>query len=307
MKSKLLAIVNLFLVAAIPLDLSEWPICADPVLSRQTVETSETQGAQVYQENISGKVYLKQADFPDFSLFEKISRAALPALLPGHFQDENNPGSLNIPAGSVPIKIKHYIEGQSLAEKNDPNKTVSLTKTDAALVPFLAENSALAAEFGPGQGTKSLNFVLPEITPQIPPEETACAPEEKTLSQNLPSPDNPDPNFTATGLIRRIVETIGNIVRTITKKEVKIHSRGYLYGGKTLNEKSEALNSFLPAEFTPQKETSSGQNSLYEVAFSPGEEISTTLKYQGQKAVLERYCNLLRGGHPAAFSVPGCD
>lgn len=307
MKSKLLALVNLFLIAAIPLDLSEWPICADPVLSRQTVETSEPQGAQVYQENISGKIYLKQAGFPDFSLFEKISRAALPALLPGYFQDENNPDSLNIPAGKVPIKIKHYVEGQSLAEKNDPNKTVSLTETDANWVPIQAEFSVLAAEFGPGQGTKSLNFVLPEITPQIPPEEVTCAPEEKTLSQNLPSPDNPSPNFTATGLIQRVVETIGNIVRTITKKEVKIHSRGYLYGGKALNQQSEALNSFLPAQFTPQKETSSGQESLYEVSLSPGEKVSATLKYQGQGAVAERYCNLLRGAYPAAFSVPGCD
>jgi hypothetical protein len=316
MKRKLLILADLLLMAAVPLDLSEWPICADPILSRQTTieepapaagSSAQTQEVQTYQETVSGKIYLRQADFPDFSLYEKVSRTALPALLPSYFQDKNNSVSLNIPEGKMPIKFKNYVEGQSQAEKDDPNKTVSRAETDSAFIPLVSATKTFAAMYMPGEGTESLNFVLPEITPQIPPEETTCAPEGETASRNLANPNNPDPNFTAAGIFQKIVEIIGNIVRTITKKEVIVHSRGYLYGGKALNENSEAINSFLPEKFTPEKEESSGQASLYEVSLSPGEKVSATLKYQGQKAVVDRYCRLLRGVYPAAFSTPNCD
>jgi len=261
--------------------------------------------------DLSGEVKLPKAEFPDYSLFERVAHRALPALLPAYWQNSSdNPGSLNIPQGTLPIKIKHRVEGQSQEDKQDPHKTVTESETPSAFVPFLAENFALSAVLNPKSGpTQSLNYALPNVEPGIPDEKGECQSGGETLDENLSKLDNPNPGFIAKGILEKIEEIIGGIIRKIFRAEVKVESRGNLYGGEELIEKSDAAATFVPKQFLPDKNASSYQEGRYRIStsFFGTEEKTETLRYQGQKAVFERYCKMLCSVYPAKFKPKDCE
>jgi len=307
-------------VGPIELDISPSLVCSqtiytasktveEPVATPTPAESeSESQAKILGLFNLFGTVELPKAKFPDYSLFETVTRQALRPLLPASFQDPVNPNSLNIPQGTLPIKIKHRIEGQDEQDKDDPKKTVSDGQTNASFVPFLAENYALSVLFNPKNGvTKSLNYALPEVEADIPGEGNECVEGGETKDENL-SVNDPNPGFSA-NILEEIVNIIGNIIRKFFKTEVKVESRGYVYGGEKLIEKSRAASSFVPEQFLPDDGASSHQEGTYSISTNifGSQEKTETLKYQGQKVVYDSYCGLLCSVYPAAFKPKDCE
>jgi len=267
----------------------------------ETGDQNVVQGATEEVREDTGEIWLENLEQPDFSLMENRLNSTLPKLLTKSLNE-----SLSIDRTSLETKTKHFISGEGVdeeqAETNIPYARIELPGWWTAV---LGESKIFCGLFQSCEPPKKLALEieppdLEELAINLNNEKLIGCEESEPVIAEKPEIDNEKKPFKTESLfsiIREVIEDFLNMLRTTTITEettLQNRTRGYLVGGKTLENQSTFFSSFIPPDINSSIKNSplSGPS---QYGLDPDhsiveEEDSKKINFQEQNQVRGRYC-----------------
>ncbi|MGI6278369.1 MAG: hypothetical protein ACOYJ8_00945 [Patescibacteria group bacterium] len=291
---------------------------------------------------ISGRLFLDEHHYPDFSTMEAIMSSALKKLLP---EDLNNQLSIKT-ADNFSGQTKHYVyglyrEGEMIIEDPTPIKTPSQqTEAPSWWQKVIGKSKVLCGLFGSCQAPQSLSIEIAEPkNSSAPPRKTGNKGGEKTEKSKPANTEIENEEFSTYSIVQKIIKNASEYFKDLfetedgsvlawflrTSQETSItgkdenqqltlfnKTRGTVPGLETINEQAEFFNIFLPADIAKtDKDTVSASlavKSQYEVSDNlfpgPGSE---KINYHNLGATRKSYCLTLCAQYPANYPISQID
>lgn len=204
-------------------------------------------------QKISGRLEVKDTDFPDFAAMENNFFQALAKILPQELKKQ-----VSLDERALKTKFTHYPQAQ-----DENNKVVAAEKNPEAtfnqpawFTKMLGETKILCGLLGTCSAPKSLNIkVVQSSLESSPLPEGYCQSQQNISGDSVESLQNPQPEFTTKTWWQKITDYVEDWINKIFRRKTTqtatflVRGAGPMIGGQTMSQQVTFADSFLPAEF----------------------------------------------------------